>query len=229
MVAIEAQQVFKRVGKAGAKPVKVSDSIRAEAQKEADLLVERYERSLTGAFGPWEPGRLIHTYCNITEMRGDRSVAGFRDQVERRMLIFAWVKRGDVLSATRLPNQQEGAAKPSKFYCESHNPRRSDQARRAYQRDRRFAPEYSEIIAAYWTVQAGKLPSWDIEAHAYVRRIAYERLLFIKKPTMFIDELKAQGIANQAEIARRLGVSRQAVSATLKRQAMSVVDGESST
>ncbi len=217
--AIEVQKVFKRLRKGHAKEIPISAAIKEEAQREADLLVDRYEKSLTGALGPYEQGQMLMAYCDIVEVGGDRSVAAFRDQVERRMLLIAWARHGDLLSIARLPNQAEGAPKPSKFYCEMHNPRRSDQARRAYQRDRRFAAEYKELIAAYWTIEAGKLPTWDIGAHALIRKAAYKRLLLMKKPTLFIDELKAKGINSQTEIARDLGISRQAVSAAIKRRA----------
>jgi hypothetical protein len=158
-------------------------------------------------------------YCDLVDLRGDRSVEAFRHQVEHRMLHIAWARQGNLLSAARLPGQPEGSAKPSKLYCERHNPRRSDQARRAYKRDRRYAAEYEELIAAYWTIEAGKLPTWDIEAHALIRKAAYNKLLQMKKPTLLIDELKEKGINSQTEIARELGISRQAVSAAIKRRA----------
>lgn len=217
-IADEARAVFKDLGKGNAKSVPLSDCVREEAQREADLLVERYEKALTGDLGMYEQGHMLMAFCDVQEMRGDRSVAAFRDQVERRTLIAAWARRGDLLSVARLPNQPEGAAKPSKLYCEDHNPRRSDEARRAYQRDRRFEAEYRELIATYWTVFAGELPTWDIEAHAEVRREAFRRLQLMKKPTTFISELKAKGVTSQSEIARQLGVSRQAVSAAIKRR-----------
>lgn len=218
--AIETRTVFKRLRKGNAKAVPVTDAIRQEAQQEADLLVDRYEQALTGRFDPYEPGLMIFKYCDVREMRGDWSVETFRDQVERRALMAAWARRGDLLSATRLPNQQEGTPRPSKLYCEAHNPRRSDEARRAYQRDRRFSAEYGELIRLLWSHQADKLPAWDIEAHAHVRREAYRKLQAQKSPTTMVEELQAQGVSSQAEIARCLGVSRQAVFAAIKRRAV---------
>jgi Winged helix-turn-helix DNA-binding len=217
-IADLARAVFKDTGKGNAKPVLLSDFICKEAQREADLLVERYEKALTDEYGMYEQVEMLMALCDIVDMRGDRSVAAFRDQVERRTVIAAWARSGDLLSVARLPNQPEGAAKPSKLYCGDHNPRRSDEARRAYQRDRRFEAEYRELIAAYWTIFAGELPTWDIEAHAEVRKEAYRRLQLMKKPTIFIRELEAKDITSQAEIARKLGVSRQAVSAAIKRR-----------
>lgn len=217
-IADMARVVFKDLGKENAESVPLTELIRKEAQREADFLVERYEKALAGEFGMYEDSQMLMAYCDPVERRGDRSVAAFRDQVERRTLHAAWGRRGDLLSAVRLPDQPDGAAKPSKLYCENHNPRRSDDARRAYQRDRRFAAEYRELIAGFWTVFAGELPTWDIEAHAYVRREAYRRLQLMKKPTTFISQLEASGVTKQAEIARQIGVSRQAVSAAIKRR-----------
>jgi hypothetical protein len=217
-IADEERVVYKNTGKENADAVRLTELIRKEAQREADLLVERYEKALAGEFGMHEPGHMRMDLCDWFEMRGDTSVAAFRDQVERRTLLTAWWRGGDLLSAARLPNQPDGAAKPSKLYCKDHNPRRSDEARRAYQRDRRFAAEYRELITTYWTIFAGELPTWDIEAHAYVRREAYRRLQLMKKPTTFISELEAKGVTSQTEIAQQLRVSRQAVSAAIKRR-----------
>ena len=58
----------------------------------------------------------------------------------------------------------------------------------------------------------------DIEAHVHVKREAYRQLQAHKSPTRLIDDLLAQGTLSQAEIARQLGVSRQAVSAAIKRR-----------
>lgn len=217
-IADEERVVFEDLGNENAKPVPLTELIRKEAKREADLLVERYEKALAGEFGMYEAGQMLMAYCDPVKMRGDRSAAAFRSQVERRTLLSAWGRRGNLASAARLPNQPDGVAKPSRLYCENHNPRRSDEARRAYQRDRRFAAEYRELIAGFWTAYAGELPTWDIEAHAYVRSEAYRRLQLMKKPTTFIGELEAEGVTSQTEIARQLGVSRQAVSAAIKRR-----------
>jgi hypothetical protein len=217
--ALEAQTVFKRGRNGNAKAVAFSQAVQDEAQREADLLVERYERALTGAYGPYEAAQLRHDYCDIVDMRGDRSVAAFRDQVERRMRLDAWARRGDVWSTIRLPGHAEGQPKPSKFHCEMHNPRRNEEARRAYQRDRRLAVEYNAYIAEYWEVKAGTVPAWDIEEQRRGRKVAYERLLFDKDTDLVIDSLMSQGCTNQAEIARHLGITRQAVSVSIKRRA----------
>jgi hypothetical protein len=222
VIAVEAQcwSFFKRSGRGNASPVQLSDVIRAEAQAETDRLVERFERALSGEFGPWEAGRMLYEYTDTTERRGESSVAAFRDQVERHSLLAALARRADGLGVARMPGQPEVAAKPSKFYCQEHNPRRSADARRAYQRDRLFAAEYQVEIDLLWRENVGKLLSWDIEHHARVRKEAYRRLLLTKKPTLGVAELQQKGITSQTEIARQLGISRQAVSAALKRQAL---------
>ncbi|MGO4398005.1 hypothetical protein [Achromobacter sp. PAB15] len=155
-------------------------------------------------------------------MRGDRSVSGFRDRVERITLYQEWAKHGELAWGTRKPGQDEAAAKPSKLYCEFHNPRRSSEARRAYQRDRRFTAEYEIVMDEVWSqgINSGTLPTWDIEAHAYVRREAYRLLQEIKAPRASIENIQAllaQGMS-QADIARQLNASRQAVSAAIKHQ-----------
>jgi predicted XRE-type DNA-binding protein len=217
-ISIEAQMVFRRLQRGNLKAVPLTNSIRITAQKKADALVARYERACNGEFGPYEPGRMLMTCCEMVEMRGDHSVPAFREQVERRALLSAWARHGELLRPTKLPGQPEGAAKPSKLYCEEHNPKRSDEARRAYQRDRRLATKYLELIEKIWAENAAVLPAWDIEAHAYVRREAYNQLQVLKCPTSAVDELLAQGTMSQAEIARQLGISRQAVSASIKRR-----------
>ena len=221
--AVGARKFFKRPRRENAHAAPLTDAIRVEAQKEADALVARYERAWKGEFGPYEPGRMVATYCDIVEMRGDCSVEAFREHIEQRALIAAWARHSNLLAVTRLPGQPKGAAKPSKLYCEAHNPRRSDEARRAYQRDKRFAPQYNELIEKIWTEQAGNLLAWDIETHVHVKKEAYRQLQALKSPTRLIDDLLAQGTMSQAEIARQLGVSRQAVSAAIKRRSQKPV------
>jgi hypothetical protein len=221
-VILESRTVIKRQGGGNATEVEPNDLMRAAAQERADALVARYEQALEGKFGPYEAARMWSRYYDAFEMRGDRSVSGFRDRVERIMRLREWARHGDLVRLTRPRGQPDGTAKASKLYCEAHNPRRSDEARRAYQRDRRFAAEYVELIDRIWRQGNNRatLPTWDIEAHADVRREAYRQLQALKAPkvpTSTIDDLLAQGMS-QAEIARQLKVSRQAVSAAIKRR-----------
>ncbi|WP_240521360.1 hypothetical protein [Pseudomonas fluorescens] len=218
VISIAAPKVFKRLKRGNVKAVPLTESVRTEAQKKADVLVDRYERALNGEFGRYEPPRMLSKYCDIQELRGDFSIEAFREHVERRMLVSTWAQHGELLRPAALPGQPEGSAKPSKLYCEAHNPRRSDEARRAYQRDRRFVLDYEDLIAKIWSQEAAFLPSWDIETHAEVRKEAYRLLQALKSPTSTIDDLLMRGITSQAEIARQLGVSRQAVSAAIKRR-----------
>lgn len=216
-VALEGQGVFKQLPKENGKAVLLTEAIRGEAKLLAEELVERYRYALEGQFGPYEASNMLGTYCNLIDMRGDRSIDSFRDQAELYAINFVWARHGDMVGALRLPNQPEGSPKPSKFYCKNHNPRRSIQARRNYQRDRQFAAEYQELLSMLRGEHAGKLALWDIAVHARIRREAYQLLLATKKNIRLIDKYLADGITNQAEIARRLGVSRQAVSIALKR------------
>lgn len=223
--ALMARKVFKRKAPEAkiAELLDFSDSMRDEAQRIADKLVERFEKALEGGSGPHEAGQMLVAYCDMKEVQDawhtrERTelVEAFRSQVEQRARHTVWSLHGDSLGAALLPNQKDGDAKPSKFYCEKHNPSRSVEARRAYQRDRRFSAEYEELMSMMWGT--GKFATWDIQAHEHVRQEAY-RLLHIMKSTK--DLIKAElskGIQNQAEIARNLGIEhRQTVSIAMKR------------
>ncbi len=218
---LEAPKVVKKLARGNTKDVPLTPAIRAAAQRRADKVVERYEKACQGHFGPYEAGRMWLAYCDPEEMRGDRSVFGFRDHVERRMLLTEWARHGELVRASRLPGHAEGSAKPSKLYCEHHNPRRSAEARRAYKRDHDRIADFEFLIdeVYYEAVRQGFAKHWDIEYHADIRKKAYHILQASKAPTRLIDELLAEeGPMSQADIARRLGISRQAVSAALKRR-----------
>jgi hypothetical protein len=223
-ISMAAPKVFKRLKRENVKVVPLTESVRTRAQKKADILVARYEQALRGELGKYGPSRMLLRYCDMQELRGDFSVAAFREHVERRTLVSTWAEDGQLLRPATLPGQPEGAARPSKLYCEAHNPRRSDEARRAYQRDRRFALEYEELIAQIWSQGAAVLRRWDIETWAEVRKKAYIQLQTLKSPTRSLDDLLNRAVTNQAEIARELGVSRQAVSAAIRRRAQKLAD-----
>lgn len=263
--ALKSERVFKRI-KHGAKEVAISAEMRANAQRRADELVATYAKAVSGAIGLPAPGVLLLEHCDIREMRGDFSVASFRVQVERRTLLLEWARHGDMTAAVRLPGQQQGAQRPSKLYCDLHYSGRSDDARRAYQRDRRFVAEYEELIRELWAQYAGHLRAWNLDDHTLVRNAAYHHLRLMKAPTRALEEvlddkdaatpshkstssaksiedyyeiaraahkrirhmkeptdwfegLKSHGTFNQSEVARHLGIERQAVSAALKRKA----------
>lgn len=228
--------------------VPLSQALCTKAEKIADALASRYELALTGD-GPDNPMQLIIEYCGIDGFRklrseelrdrdgqseaGHISVEQFRLHVEGRARMALWAKRSDFIGAKPHPHQaspgvdavqkSSRAGEPSRLYCARHNQRRSEDARRTYQRDVELVDQYHELIDQIWNEYAGQLPSWDIEAHAHVRQEAY-RLLQKSKPrhtrlsVEMVDALISRGITNQAEIARQLGVSRQAVSAALKRR-----------
>lgn len=266
-VAVESVGIYKRLKKGDAKAVPLTEAMCTKAQKAANDLVMQYQEALAGHHGPYAVARLLHDYCNMREMGGDRSVDAFRDQVERYARISEWARHGDLFAAPRLPGTSNGAQRPSKLYCDLHYPRRSVAARRAYQRDRRFVVEYEEVVRELWSQYAGHLRDWHIDDHALVRHAAYHAVRVLKAPTICIEELPLSGsiamtqtlsrtpreksiedyyayaraafhylrhlikpdhwlddlqkneITNQSEIARLLGVSRQAVSAALKRKA----------
>jgi hypothetical protein len=236
--------------------------MRVEAQQLADELVAQYERTMDGSDKLNNPGEMLLAYCDIQEMRGDFSVESFRDQVERRAEYSVWAKHGDMYSVPRLLGTPVGRQRPSKLYCHLHYPGRNVAARRAYQRDRKFFPEYEAIVDQMWKVSAGHLRQWNVDDHILVRdaayhwvriskaptrklddslgptlagttclngksiesyyyraRLAYQRLMKLLGSNDGLDGLNEKGTANQSDIARQLGVSRQAVSAALKKRA----------
>ncbi|WP_459676667.1 MarR family transcriptional regulator [Acidisoma sp. 7E03] len=213
--------VVKRLSDGNAKIVPITGAIREAARNRTDALVMRYEQALNGELGPYQAARMWRNYCDVVEMRGDRSVEGFHEHVERRMLLSEWARYGEVVRLTKLPSQAVGSAKASKLYCEVHNPRRSKEARQAYQRDRRFTTEYEKLIEQTWqqVFRRSSHPDWDIETLAYVRREAFRKLKALKmSPTSMIESLLTEGKMSQAKIARQLGISRQAVSAAIRRR-----------
>ena len=263
-IAREAVKVFRKISN-GAIEVPVSDDMLANAEKSASHLAAVYEKLLSDTEEIYGAGKMLLDYCDVREMGGDFSVDSFRDQVRSYCLLVEWAKHGDITCAARLPGKTKGAQRPSKLYCELHYPGRSTDARRAYQRDRRFVAEYEELIRILWVQHAGRLRQWDIDDHTMVRNAAYHQLRLMKAPTRildgcfkpkefesrgitpivptksmdnyysvarnafekirslveekdWIDEMKEHGIVSQSEIARRLGINRQAVSAAIKKR-----------
>lgn len=263
---VSAVSVYERMsdGSGDAKAVPLTDAIRAKAKKVADELVARYEQAIAGLHGPYAIGEMIYVYCDVRQMLGDQSVNSFRDQVERRALDFIWRQQGDMYGTVRVPGHPNGAQRPSKLYCDLHQPRRSESTRRAYQRDRGFALEYEVTVQELWSRYAGELRQWHIDDHTLVRDAAYYLLRVLKAPTRildeysglkvaaktdsrekfiedyydraraslhrlrqmneskdWLDELRENGVTNQYELARRFGISRQAMSAAIKRRTKS--------
>lgn len=269
-VALESVTIFKRLKNGTAKAVRITPAMRADAQRIADSQVKAFQQALLGVTESLSLQALLLEHCDIREMQGKfLCVDTFRDQVERRALLIEWAKHGDMAGATRLPGIYKGAQRPSKLYCDLHYPGRGEDARRAYQRDRRFAAEYAELISVIWAQYAGHIRSWNLDDHALVRHAAYhhlrlmkaptrildgycalpnaksespksssrtksiadyyevaraahERIWRMKEPMRWVDEMTEHGISNQSEIARRLGINRQAVSAALKRKSTRV-------
>lgn len=216
-IALGNLKIYRKLPKNNAIAVVMTEAMQREAKRMAATLVARYERALKGQYGPYEVAKLQHTYCDWVGERVDYSVEFFRDHVEQYANTYILAKHGDILGTPQLPRQREGEAKPSRLYCSNHNPRRSDEARRTYQRDRRFVAEYQDIIAIIWRNYAGRLPSWDISLHVQVRRAAYDFVQLSKKTIHFIDMYKTQGVSNGEEIGSALGMTRQAISAARKR------------
>lgn len=186
-VAIQEFGVFKRGTHGAIVAVPQTAAMRAEAKKFEDDLVDRYAEAMAGKLGPFAVGEML-LLCEIYEMRGDFSVEAFRVQVERLSSFGVWLRHGDMLRNPRLPSAPNGRQRPSKLYCEGHYPRRSIEARRAYQRDRKFLGEYELLISSLWSVFAGELRSWHPGDHALVRDAAYHGTRLLRAPTRMIDE-----------------------------------------
>lgn len=219
---LEAPTVVKRLEKKNARELPLTASMRAKAEQRTNEMVERYRLACQGKLGPYEAAAMLRRYCHIPDLDGDLSPESFNDHVHMRMLYTEWARHGEVMRQTRLPHHLSDGSKPSRLYCEFHNPRRSEEARRAYQRDRRFKIEFQELIdlARRDAINSGKLMGWNVGTITKLRRSAFRQLQVLKAPkapATTIDDLLAQGMS-QAEIARQLDVSRQAISAAIKRR-----------
>lgn len=120
---------------------------------------------------------------------------------------------------TELPHAEKHSIKPSRDYCEEHNPRRSLEARRAYQRDRRyearFADRFLELVAEWRRDSSSRLTN---AVRTEILRCAY--LDVMGTTVEKIAYWRSCGVVSQSEIARRIGISRQAVSAALARSGL---------
>lgn len=202
-VASETVSVYKRLEneRGCAKAVPLTEAMQAKAQVIADDLVAQYEQAMTGCYDRATIDEMLEAYCDHRQMLGDYSVEEFRDQVERRASNFIWRQHGDMYGAVRLKDPQNGAQRPSKRYCDLHQPGRSEATRRAYQRDRRFVAEYEEIVGVLWSRHAGDLRQWHIDDHELVRDAAYHAVRLLKAPTRILDEcpnLKAKATTDRS-------------------------------
>ncbi|WP_124982507.1 HTH domain-containing protein [Ralstonia solanacearum] len=84
-----------------------------------------------------------------------------------------------------------------------------------------FDPLIGQLVAECDTSSA-RIRAKFTDAYGWCFCEAYRQLQALKSPTMMVEELQAKGMSSQAEIARYLGVSRQAVSAAIKRRAKAV-------
>lgn len=185
--AVHEFGVFKRGTHGAILAVPQTATMRAEAKKIEDDLVDEYAEAMAGKLGPYAVAEM-RLLCEVPEMRGDFSVEAFRVQVARLSSIGVWLRHGDMLRNPRLPSAPSGRQRPSKLYCEGHNPRRSVEARRAYQRDRKFLSQYETLISSFWTALAGDLRSWHLGDHALVRDAAYHGIRVLKARTRMLDE-----------------------------------------
>ncbi|GBR05555.1 winged helix-turn-helix transcriptional regulator [Acetobacter oeni] len=214
--------VVKKLKNENAKLVPLTEKMISLGLERAKKLAKHYSEALSGKYGPHKASQMIARYGDLVEMRADCSVESFHEYIEPKMKLREHARPSDLAWTTRLAGSASDGPKPSKLYCEKHHPSRSDSSRRAYHRDRRFIWEYRALMEQIWTHGFNNLTlsGWDIEDHADVRREAYRQVKALRSPTSMLDDFLSKGTMTQAEIARQLGISRQAVSAAIKRRAL---------
>lgn len=182
--------------------VPISTPMRIAIEKELDEVVERYTQASKSEASQGDLASMLFEYCNFREMRGDFSVDRFREQAARTIQIEKRAQQGCLVRLTRLPGCANEAANPSKLYCSSHNSKRSKEALRAYQRDRRFAAAYRDYVEDVWHlgINTAIFRAGDSEDYAYARNVAYHLLQAEKSPVRMIDGLLDDGTESDAEI-----------------------------
>lgn len=194
--------------------IECTPAIRTAAAKYAATLTRRYIAILNGSEGPYGLGHLAG-YFTVADLGGDTSPESFREHVEKMERWRLMAEAGNALGVVAMPGLTGKMVKPSVHYCSEHNPRRSIAARRRYQRERRFQAKFEQAVFTLSAEHAHEFRRWRLEDHARIRRMAYERVH--TKPTIeLIRELERQGIIRHSDIARHLGITRQAVYASIK-------------
>lgn len=152
------------------------------------------------------------------------------DVIERHLIEEEWLTtktpfvvarkqfKGQVLHGeTEITGLSKTPLKPSTLLCAEHNPRRSIEARRRYQNDLRRKDDFHETIRELTRHYISQCrPIHTVEHRTTVRREAYE--LVCMTTLEMVTALQAKGITNQAEIGRKLGLSRKAISLALARE-----------
>ncbi|MDR3528471.1 MAG: hypothetical protein P4L57_14460 [Rhizomicrobium sp.] len=195
-------RVVRLLDERNATVVPISTPMRISIEKELGEVVERYTQASKSEAGQGDQASMLFEYCDFREMRGDFSVDRFREQAARTIQIVKWAQQGCLVRLTRLPGCAYNAANPSKIYCSSHNSKRSEKARRAYQRDRRFAAAYKDYVEDVWHlgINTAIFRAWDSKDYAYARSVAYHILQAAKSPARMIDGLLDDDPESDAEI-----------------------------
>lgn len=100
---MDSTHVIQRLLRGNAKIVDVTLAMRETARKKTDAIVDSYEK----ASGHYTAYRLYNKYCDVIEMRNDRSVEGFRGCMERITLYQEWAKHGELAWNTCKPGQED--------------------------------------------------------------------------------------------------------------------------
>lgn len=212
-IAAERPRIYARRAAHRYTEIECTPAIRAAAAKHADALTRRYVAILEGSEGPYGLGHLAG-YFTVADLDGDTSPESFREHIEKMERWRLMAKTGNALGVIAIPGIAGRMVKPSVRYCSEHNPHRSIAARRRYQRERRFQAEFERAVFTVGAEYSHQFRRWLAEDHVRIRKVAYERVH--TKPTIkLIRELERQGITRRADIAQKLGISRQAVYAAI--------------
>lgn len=223
--ALAAPPIYARMRSHLFSKIECTPATRVAALRHADNLAEQYAAALQGKTGPYALGRLlVDADITVNELRGNRSIDALRQRAYVKECQRLTAKAGNVLGALGSPGITDKKVAPDigekrmvKFsaqYCRRHNPRRSATARQQYQRDRRFQDAFEQAIYDISAEHAHEFRQWHSGDQAKLRKMAYERV----RGTATIDlirDLEKHGTVRRADIARKLGISRQAVYAAI--------------
>lgn len=197
-------------------------------------------RAAASGGDPYLFGGLLHEYARGYDHRtiGDRGIGSaeatemLMDVIELNLIEDEWLateteaplmvgrKRFNGIvppDETAIAESAKAPLKPSATLCAEHNPRRSVEARRRYQNDLRRKEGFEEVIRHLTATSRDHGHGiHTVEDRMRVRKQAYK--VVCMSTLDMIKALQAEGVANQAEIGRRLGLSRKAISLALARE-----------
>jgi hypothetical protein len=156
------------------------------------------------------------------------------DVIERNLLEERWLSSSPwflvgrkhyqdfgLLGETKFPESHRYPVKASTKLCYEHNPRRSLEARRRYQRDLQRKDMFHELIGELTRHYISQ--GFGIHTEADRAAIRTEAYKYVCMSTLeMVKLLQAKGVKNLAEIGRRLHLSMKAISMTLIRSRQAI-------